>query len=213
MKPVRVALVDNHRIVRQGLRSILEPDPRFEVAGEAADGATALRLVTESLPDVVLLDLKLTPEGSERSGIELCQRLLQASPKTKVLILTAFIDRDLVVQCSQAGAQGYLLKDAENLRLREQILTVVQGHTALDPRAADVLTSFVRQHESPPEMLTPRQLEVLRLIAQGMTNKEVGSRLHLSEHTVKGYVKEILAKLDVRNRVEAVLRAKERGLI
>jgi DNA-binding NarL/FixJ family response regulator len=209
MKPVRVVIVDDHRIVRQGLRSILDPDPRFEVVGEAANGTDALRIVTEQPPDVTLLDLKLPDMG----GVELCQRIIQACPDTEVLILTAFIDRNLVNACLQAGARGYLLKDAENLRLREQLLSVVEGHAALDPRAADVLTEYVRYQEHPPRMLTLREVEVLRLITHGLTNKEIGSQLHLSENTVKGYVKDILSKLGAHNRIEAVLLAKERGLI
>jgi two-component system response regulator DevR len=209
MKPVRVVIVDDHRIVRQGLRSILDPDPRFEVVGEAANGADALPIVAEQQPDVILLDLKLPDMG----GVELCQRLIQAYPETAVLILTAFIDRNLVNACLQAGARGYLLKDAENLRLREQLLSAVEGHAALDPRAADVLTEYVRRQEQPPRMLSLREVEILRLIAHGLTNKEIGGQLHLSENTVKGYVKDILSKLSVHNRIEAVLLAKERGLI
>lgn len=209
MNPIRVMLVDDHRIVRQGLRSILAPDPRFEVAGEAANGVDALKVVAEQQPDVVLLDLKLP----DMSGVELCRRIIQARPETAVLILTAFIDQNLVNACLQAGARGYLLKDAENLQLREQLLAVVEGHAALDPRAADVLTEYIRGHEPPLEMLTLREVEVLRLIAHGLTTKEIGNQLHLSENTVKGYVKDILAKLGVHNRIEAVLRAKERGLI
>lgn len=209
MKTIRVLLVDDHRIVRQGLHAVLDPDPRFEVVGETGSGAEALRLVRKQQPHVVLLDLKLPDMG----GVEICQRILQAHPETAVLILTAFFDRSLVNACLQAGASGYLLKDAENLHLREQLLAAVEGHAALDPRAADVLAEYVRRQQRPPEMLTLREIEVLRHIAHGLTNKEVGAKLHLSEHTIKGYVKSILAKLDVHNRVEAVLVAREHGLI
>jgi len=209
MTSIRVVLVDDHRIVRQGLRSVLEPDHHFKIVGEASNGAEALQIVAEQQPDVVLLDLKLPDMG----GIELCQRIVQTYPQTAVLILTAFIDRNLVNACLQAGAQGYLVKDAENLHLREHLLSVVEGHAALDPRAADVLTEYVRQNTQPPELLSLREAGVLRLIAQGLTNKEIGGQLHLSENTVKGYVKDILAKLGVHNRIEAVLLAKERGLI
>jgi len=209
MKPIRVVLVDDHRIVRQGLRSILGPDPRFEVAGEAADGAEALQVVADQRPEVVLLDLKLP----DMDGVELCRRLVETHPETAVLILTAFIDRNLVEACLRAGARGYLLKDAENLRLREQLLTVVQGHMALDPRAADIVVQYVRQYEAPPENLNEREVQIIQLISQGLTNKEIGQRLHLSEHTIKGHVKDILAKLDVHSRIEAVLRAKELDLL
>ena len=209
MSPLRVVLVDDHHIVRQGLRSILEPDSRFEVVGEAGNGADALRIVAEQQPDIVLLDLKLPDMG----GVELCQRISEANPQTAVLILTAFIDRGLVDACLRAGARGYLLKDAENLHLQEQLLAVVQGHAALDPRAADVLTDYLLEHKPSPEVLSLRELEVLRLIAQGLTNKEIGAKLYISENTVKGHVKEILTKMNARNRIEAVLVAKERGLL
>lgn len=207
--PIRVVLVDNHRLVRQGLRSVLDPDRRFEVVGEAASGADGLRLVAERQPDVVLLDLKL----DDVSRIEVCGSIRQASPDTAVLILTAFLDRHLVDACLRAGARGYLLKDAENLRLAEQILTVVRGYPALAPRVAGVLVDGIYGGHAPLEELSGREVQVLRLIAQGLTNREIGRQLSLSEHTIKGHVKEILAKLGVRNRVAAVLRAKERGLI
>jgi DNA-binding NarL/FixJ family response regulator len=207
MKLTRVVLVDDHRIVRQGLRSILGPDPRFEVVGEASSGAEALRVVAEKQPDVVLLDLQLPGMG----GVELCHRIVQASPEVAILILTAFIDRNLVNACLQAGARGYLLKDAENLRLPERLLSVVEGHTALDPRAADVLVESVR--EQLPQALNLREMEMLRLIARGLTNREIGDQLHLSENTVKGYLKTILSKMGARNRIEAVYLARERSLI
>jgi len=207
VKPIRVVLVDDHRIVRQGLRSILDPDPRFEVVGEAANGAEALCVVAEQQPDIVLLDLQLPSMG----GVELCHRIVQASPEIAVLILTAFIDRNLVNVVLQAGARGYLLKDAENLHLQERLLSVVQGHTALDPRAADVLVDYVRQR--PLQALNLREMEILRLIAQGLTNREIGDQLHLSENTIKGYVKNILSKMGARNRIEAVFLARERSLI
>ena len=209
MNPIRVVLVDDHYIVRQGLRSILDPDPRFEVVGEAGNGVNALRVVTERQPDAVLLDLKLPDMG----GVDLCQRIIRACPETAVLILTAFIDHDLVDACLRAGAQGYLLKDAENLHLCEHLIAVVKGHAALDPRAANVLTDYLRQHAPSPDLLSPRELQVLRLIAQGLTNKEIGATLYISENTVKGHVREILAKMNARNRIEAVLLAKERRLV
>ena len=207
MKPIRVVLVDDHRIVRQGLRSILDPDPRFEVVGEAANGDEALCVVAEQQPDIVLLDLQLPSMG----GVELCHRIVEASPEIAVLILTAFIDRNLVNVVLKAGARGYLLKDAENLRLQERLLSVVEGHTALDPRAADVLADYVRQR--PLQALNLREMEILRLIAQGLTNREIGEQLYLSENTVKGYVKTILSKMGARNRIEAVFLARERSLI
>lgn len=209
MKPVRLVLVDDHKIVRQGLRFILDPDPRFEVVGEAGSGEDALRLVSELKPDVVILDLNLPGIG----GTEICRRIVSLHPEVAVLILTAFIDRQLVDACLRAGARGYLLKDAENLHLQEQVLAAVHGHTALDPRAAGILTEFLLQHKPPSEDLTFRELEILQLIAQDLTNKEIGARLYISENTVKQHVKKILVKLEARNRVEAVLKARERKLL
>jgi len=209
MNPIRILLVDDHRIVRQGLRSILDPDPEFEVVGETGDGASALQVVTELQPDIVLLDLKLP----DMDGVVLCQRIMEFCPQTAVLVLTAFIDQTLVNACLRAGARGYLLKDAENLRLKENLKAVVQGYAALDPRAAGMLTDFIRRQPSGGDILSLRDLEVLRLIAQGLTNREISTRLYLSENTVKGYVKEVMAKMGVHNRVEAVLLAKDRGIL
>ncbi len=209
MKPVRILLVDDHRIVREGVRSVLGADPRFIVVGEAATGAEALRLVKMEQPDAVLLDLKLP----DASGAELCQRIIDVSPTTAVLIFTAYFDHHLVNACLRAGARGYLLKDTEQLNLPDQILAVVHGHAALDPRAASVLIEHIRQQPPPADLLSPRELEILRLIAQGLTNREIAIELIISENTVKGYIKEIFSKLEVHNRIEAVIQARERGLL
>jgi DNA-binding NarL/FixJ family response regulator len=209
MTPVRVVLVDDHGIVRQGLRSVLDPDPRFEVVGEAANGAEALRVVAEQQPAAVLLDLKLP----DMSGVEVCQRIVRANPRVAVLILSAFIDQRFVDTCLRAGARGYLLKDAENLHLTERLLAVVRGNTILDPRDTNMLAGCTGAHKWLTERLSQRELEILRLIAQGLTSKEIGNKLDLSEHTVKEYIKEIMSGMGVHHRIEAVLLAKERGLI
>jgi two-component system response regulator DevR len=209
MKPVRLALVDDHKIVRQGLRSILDPDPRFEVVGEAGSGEEALRLLPERKPDAVILDLHLP----DAAGAELCRRIVELYPKVVVLILTAFVDRQLVDACLRAGARGYLLKDAENLHLEEQVLAAVRGQTPLDPRAAGIVTDFLLEHKPPSEQLSPREMEVLQLIAHDLTNREIGAELYVSVNTVKQHVKRILAKLEARNRVDAVRKARERNLL
>ena len=209
MKPIRVLLADDHSIVRQGLRSLLDPDPRFEVVGSVSNGEDVLRLVAELKPDVVLLDLQMPGMG----GVEVCQEVKQASPDTAILILTAFFDQSLVDACLRAGARGYLLKDAEDLHIQERLLEIVQGHAVLDPRAADILADFLVRHDPQPDVLTAREMEVLWLMALGLSNKEIGARLHIAENTVKGHVKEILSKMQVRNRIEAIGQARERGLL
>jgi two-component system response regulator DevR len=209
MNPLEIVLVDDHRIVRQGLRSILDPHPLFTVIGEASNGTEALELVANLKPNIVLLDLQLP----DIAGVELCQRLVKIDPEPIILILTAFFNHELVNACLQAGARGYLLKDANKLNLEEQLLQVARGHSAMDPRAVDSLAATIRSFEAPSEMPNMREMAVLRLIAKGMTNKEIGYELHLSENTVKWYVKNILAKMGARNRTEAVLLAKERSYL
>jgi len=209
MKPVRIVLVDDHAIVRQGLRNLLDPDPRFEVLAEAGSGEDALRLISELIPDVVILDLHL----SDTNGAEICHRIIELHPKVAVLILTAFIDRQLVEACLRAGARGYLLKDAENLHLEEQILAAVHGQTPLDPRAAGIVANFLVQNKPSSELLSPREMEVLQLISHDLNNQEIGAKLYISVNTVKQHVKNILAKLDARNRVEAVIKARKRNIL
>jgi two-component system response regulator DevR len=209
MSAIRLVLVDDHRIVRQGLHSILDPDPGFQVVGEAGSGAEALRLIEACQPDIVLLDLRL-PDGD---GVQLCQQIGQISPASAVVILTAFIDQHLVSAAVRAGARGYLLKNAEDLHLAEQLRAVAQGQVVVDPGAAAILIGFVRRSEPVFERLTPRETEILYAMALGLTNKEIAAKLNLSENTVKGYVKEILGKMGVRNRVEAISSARENGLL
>jgi DNA-binding NarL/FixJ family response regulator len=209
MNAVRLVLVDDHSIVRQGLHSILDPDPGFEVVGEAGSGAEALRLIEAAQPDIVLLDLKLP----DVDGVQLCRQIGRISPGTAAVILTAFIDQHLVDAAVRAGARGYLLKNAEDLHLAERLRAVVQGQVVVDPRAAAILTGFVRSSAPVFQSLTPRETEVLLTMALGLTNKEIAVKLDLSENTIKGYVKEILGKMGVRNRVEAIASARQNGLL
>jgi two-component system, NarL family, response regulator DevR len=209
MNPITVLLVDDHQIVRQGLRSILEPDPNFKVVGEAATGAEALSIVKSKQPGIAVLDLKLP----DMTGAELCRHIVSVSPNTVVIILTAYFEHDVVCACLRAGARGYLIKDAEQLNLPEQLRAALHGHTTLDPRVTDILADYMRHGESPADNLTNREMEVISLIGQGLTNREIAVQLQLTENTVKGYVKEIFAKLGARNRVEAVALVRKRGLL
>jgi len=209
MTAIRLLLVDDHQIVRQGLRSLLEQDLEFEIIGEAANAEDALKLVKSLEPDVVLLDLQL-PDGG---GASLCQRLVQTCPTSRILILTAFLNRSLVDACLRAGARGYLVKDAENLHLKGRIRAVMEGKTVIDPKVASIIAEHLRTEEPLSGALTPRELEVMVLIAEGLSNREIGERLSVTENTVKGHVKEILSKLNAPNRVTAVMKARLHNLI
>lgn len=209
MKPVRVMLVDDHQIVRTGLASILKPDPRFDIVAEAGTGTEALQMVKREQPDVVILDLNLPDMG----GSELCQRILKLSPETNILILSAYFDKDLVYTCIKSGVKGYLIKDAEHLDLPQHILDLMQGHTVLDSRVTDALTDIIQDQEPHSPALTLREINVLRLVSEGLTNREIALHLNLTENTVKGYVKEIFSKLEAHNRIEAVALARKRGIL
>lgn len=209
MDNYRVLIVDDHQIVRQGIRHQLECDSRFSVSGEAGSGKAALHLFRKLRPEVVVLDFKLP----DTTGDHLCREFLKISPGTVVVILTAYFDDNTLRACLRAGAKGYLTKDCEQLNLPEQLMSLVQGHTALDPRATDVLAGFIRNEGGDRKILSRRQLEIVRLIAQGQTNKEIALQLGITENTVKGYVREIFSKLDVRNRVEAVIQARRQGIL
>ncbi len=207
----RIVIIDDHKVVREGLRAILEQEPDFEIVGEAGSGEQGSWLIAHHRPDVALLDIRL----DEVNGLDVCRYAVGISPQTKVLILTAFMDSNLVHQALQAGAKGYLLKDAEHMDLVSRVRQVLRGEMAFDPRVTRSLAEYAVEH--PPAesdaLLSPREVEILRLMAQGMTNAEIAGALFLSTATVKDYVRNITGKLDARNRVDAVTRAVRQGLI
>jgi two-component system response regulator DevR len=211
-QPIRVLLVDDHELVRTGLRTMLGGDPGVAVVGDAGTGAAALAQARELGPDLVLLDARLP----DIDGDEVCRRLLAAAPELVVVILTTFADDDLVRRCVQAGARGYLLKDIAHMDLGRNLRAVMRGEAVIDSKVAPaVLAAARRAAESPGrgDSLNTRQREVLRLVAEGLSNREIAARTHLSEHTVKGYVEEILERLGARNRVHAAIVATKQGLI
>jgi two-component system, NarL family, response regulator DevR len=209
MDPISVVLVDDHQIVRKGLRAILEGNEQFNIVGEAATGEDALVIISELKPNVVILDLKL----NDMPGDEVCRRVVKISPKTAILILTAHYDNNLVAACLHAGARGYLLKDAEQINLPEQLVAIVNGYSILDPRAADALASFNYGNQEPIANLSAREWEILQLISRGLSNSEISAKIFISENTIKTHIKEIYSKLDVHNRVEAVIEARKHGLL
>nr|PZN51103.1 MAG: DNA-binding response regulator [Chloroflexota bacterium] len=205
---IRILIADDHAVVRQGLRMFLTLDSDLEVVGEAVDGQQALQLARELHPDVVLMDL-LMPV---MDGIQATSTLKQTMPDIEVIALTSVLEDSSVVSAIRAGAIGYLLKDTEADELIRAIKAAANGQVQLSPKAAARLMREVRAPES-PEVLTERETEVLRLLAQGKSNKEIAHILTISEPTVKTHVSSILGKLHVSSRTQAALHAARIGLV
>jgi DNA-binding NarL/FixJ family response regulator len=207
MTPIRVLIVDDHPVVRDGLRGILTSDPEFDVVGEAADGAEALAGARAVHPDVILMDLRMPGVG----GVAAIRSLAEAEVPARVLVLTTYDSDSDVVPALEAGATGYLLKDSPREELVRAIRSAARGEAVLAPSVASRLVSQLRTPEH--ATLSDRELEVLRLVAQGETNRGVAARLFVSEATVKTHLLHIYTKLDVNDRAAAVATAYERGLI
>ncbi|MEU7069305.1 response regulator transcription factor [Streptomyces narbonensis] len=209
-KPIRVLLVDDHQVVRRGLRTFLEVQDDIEVVGEASDGAEGVARAEELRPDVVLMDVKMP--GTD--GIEALKRLREFGNPVRVLIVTSFTEQRTVVPALRAGASGYVYKDIDPDALAGAIRSVHAGHVLLQPEVAEALLS---QEDSPSgtgrgTTLTEREREVLGLIADGRSNREIARALVLSEKTVKTHVSNILMKLDLADRTQAALWAVRHGL-
>ncbi len=204
---IRVMLVDDHSVVRQGLRMFLSLDKELEVVGEACDGEEAVRLADELRPDVVLMDL-LMP-GMD--GIAATSVIRRELPKTEVIALTSILEDEKVVGAVRAGAIGYLLKDTQAQELCRAIKAAAAGQVQLSPQAAARLMREISAPTS-PEPLTEREKDVLRLLARGLSNKEIAGTLVIGEKTVKTHVSNVLAKLDVPSRTQAALYAVRTGL-
>jgi len=205
---IRILIADDHSVVRQGLRMFLGLDPELEVIGEARDGAEALLRAHELHPDVVLIDL-LMPVMDGIAAIGAIRREL---PDVEVIALTSVLDDNSVIGAVRAGAIGYLLKDTEADELRRAIKAAAAGQVQLSPKAAARLMREVRAPDS-PEALTEREVDVLRLLAQGQANKQIAGNLRIGEKTVKTHVSNILAKLGVPSRTQAALYAVRIGLV
>lgn len=204
----RVLIADDHSVVRQGLRMFLGSDPELEIVGEARDGVEAVNLVRQLRPDVVLMDL-LMPN---MDGIAATAAIRRETPETEVVALTSVLEDVAVVDAMRAGAIGYLLKDTDAHELRRAIKAAAAGQVQLSPQAAARLLHEVRTPEKIAEPLTGRETEVLRLLAQGRSNKEISQALNIAEQTVKTHVSHILDKLGVPSRTQAALYALRTGL-
>jgi len=214
MDPIRILLAEDHKIVREGTRQLLEQTPELTVIGEAADGEEAVRLAAELRPDVVVMDVRLPG----LNGIKATRAIKEQNPDMPILILSAYDDDRYVFPLLDAGANGYLLKTTGGAELAQAIRTVQAGKTALDPHIAhkvvERLTHRQRyQGDGMTEGLTEREMEVLQAVAQGKSNREIGETLFISPHTVQVHVRNIFSKLDVNNRIEVVAYAVRQGWI
>ena len=211
MNPIRVMIVDDHEIVREGLQILLAEEAEFEVIGTAGNGATALALAQQLNPDVILMDLVMP----DLDGIEVTRRILGSNPSARVLILTTFAEDQRVRDAIRAGATGYLLKDVLKADLLRALRDTAAGRASLHPEAQQHLMRQVVESETPPlhASLTKREADILRLIAEGHSNKEIALTLSLTEGTVKGYVSTIFDKLGVADRTQAALYAVKHGQV
>jgi DNA-binding NarL/FixJ family response regulator len=208
--PVRVVLADDQRVVREGLEMLLGLLPGIEVVGSAADGEEAVRLAVARAADVVLMDLRMP----RMDGIEATRRLADARPASRVIALTTYADEPTVLSALRAGARGYLTKDAGAEEIARAIAAVARGEAALDHAVQHHVIDAVAQAEAAalPDGLTPREAEVLSLIAEGLTNQEIAERLVVSPATVKSHVNRVFSKIGVRDRAQAVAYAYRSGL-
>lgn len=212
MTPIRLMLVDDHTVVRDGLASMLSSQEDFEVAGHANNGREAVERVAALQPDVILMDLRMPEMG----GVEAMHAISSERPDTRFIVLTTYDDDDHLFQAIEAGAKGFLLKDTSREDLFEAVRAVHRGESGIEPGvAARVLDRFVQlsREETHAPLLSERELEVLQLMAKGSANKEIAAMLTISDSTVKTHIANIFQKLDVRGRTEAVTHALQAGII
>lgn len=206
LQPLRVFLLDDHDIVRRGVRALLESEGDVQVVGESSMIGDASEKIPALLPDVAVLDARL-PDGS---GIDLCAELRETAPSVRSLILTSYDDEAAIVSAIRAGAVGYILKEVQGDSLLSSVRTVASGQSLIDPVMARRVIRWIEESTHGPEELaglTDQQLRILELLAEGLTNREIGLRLYLAEKTVKNHVTRILARLGVQRRTQAALLA------
>ena len=213
MDSIRILIVDDHTVVRDGLSSVLGREADMTVVGEASNGLEAIEETSRLKPDVILMDLRMP----ELDGVEAMKRIAENDPAANVLVLTTFDTDEYIFQAIEAGAKGFLLKDASHDELYKAVRAVSKGESLIEPGvAARVLSRFVelaQNQASPVDILSEREMDVLRQMASGNANKEIAAQLELSESTIKTHVARIFQKLDVNDRTSAVTQAIRRGII
>ncbi len=215
MDEIRVAIIDDHAIVRQGLRAMIDREPDLQVVGEASSARLAPAMLDRARPRVVLLDLRLTA-GGECDGLSLCATMTQRHPDVRVLVLTGSADEWLILESIKQGAKGFVVKDVDLTELVRAIRAVHRGQSAFDSRSAGVVARWMRGSQRPGAAasdMTPREREILVLLARGLSNVAIGQRLYISAATVKFHVGNLMQKLGAGRRAEAVYAASKLGLI
>jgi DNA-binding NarL/FixJ family response regulator len=216
-EPIRVLVVDDHALFRRGLEMVLEQEPDIEVVGEASDGAEAVEVATETTPDVVLMDVRMPRRG----GIDACTAIKDAVPSTKIIMLTISDEEADLYDAIKAGAMGYLLKEISIEEVASAIRAVHGGQSLISPSmASKLLNEFAsmikrtdERQQVPTPRLTDREMEVLRLVAKGLNNRDIAKQLYISENTVKNHIRNILEKLQLHSRMEAVVYAVREKLL
>lgn len=210
---ITVLLVDDHKLVRQGVRAFLEAHDEFQVVGEADSGISAVKLAEDTVPDVVLMDLIMP----EMDGVEATRRVKNISPRSQIVVLTSYHEDEHVFPALEAGANSYILKDVDMDELAEAIRRAALGEVTLHPRVASRILQELhgskREEVNPFTELTKREMEVLKLIANGLSNSEIAEQLVISEHTVKGHVSNIFSKLHLADRTQAAVYAWQKGVV
>ena len=214
-EPIRVAVVDDQELFRRGLTMLLGVEDDIEVVGEAGDGVAATELAAATVPDVILMDVRMP----KRSGIEACLAIKQVAPTARIIMLTVSDEEADLYEAVKNGASGYLLKDSSIDEVAQAVRVVADGQSLISPSMAIKLLDEFKQmsradrHQVPTPRLTERELEVLKLVAQGLNNREIAKRLFISENTVKNHVRNILEKLQLHSRMEAVMYAVREKLL
>jgi DNA-binding NarL/FixJ family response regulator len=218
MTTVRLMIVDDHTLFREGLRAIFKPVTDIEIVGEAGDGKTAIQMALDLQPEVILMDIQMP----HPNGIEVCKRILEAQPDIAIIMLTMLEDADSLFAAMVAGAKGYVLKGADKAEVLKTIRAVAEGEVLFGPGIANRMTDFFRSVGSTPRVthqqtapfpeLTEREHEILELIAQGLSNADIAERLHIASKTTSNHISNIFSKLQVANRAQAVIKARNAGI-